>query len=65
MAWYHYFSSFWALCNLAVAFCLLKLGKVTTENILSTGIALTGFVLLSIWSSINFTKNDKAFIIIV
>ncbi|TKT88024.1 hypothetical protein [Dyadobacter frigoris] len=101
MAWYHYFSSFWAgmflanfvphftkgitgdtfptpfsnppgkglssplinilwaFFNLTAACFLIKLGKVSTDDNLSTGLFFAGFALISIWSSIHFTRKDK------
>ena len=49
----------WALLNLVLGYLLFKLGKVSTDNILSVIILFIGFACISIMGAMNFVNKEK------
>jgi len=49
----------WALFNVLIGYVLLRIGQVSSDNLVSLIIFFIGVVAISIMSSVNFQKKNK------
>jgi hypothetical protein len=49
----------WALFNFLVGYVLLRIGQVSSGNMLSLAIFFVGVAAISIFSSVNFQKKER------
>jgi len=52
-------NTLWALFNLVIGYFLFLVSHVSLQNKLLLLVFFIGFLEISIWSSINFTKKEK------